>query len=53
MLHLKYLQTFKDMDVKNLEDVYVRLRSEGFNDEVKRRIYVRNILSAGSYDALF
>ena len=35
---------FRAKDVKNLEDVYVRLRSEGFNDEVKRRIYVRNIL---------
>ena len=36
-----------------MEDVYVRLRSEGFSDEVKRRIYVRNILSAGSYDTFF
>lgn len=60
MLHLKYLQRydgirygFRAKDVKNLEDVYVRLRSEGFSDEVKRRIYVRNILSAGSYDAFF
>ncbi len=25
-------------DVKNLEDVYVKSRSEGFGDEVKRRI---------------
>ena len=36
---------FRAKDVKNLEDVYVRSRSEGFGDEVKRRIYVRNILS--------
>lgn len=28
---------FRAKDVKNLEDVYVRLRSEGFNDEVKNQ----------------
>ncbi len=29
---------FRAADVKNLEDVYVRSRSEGFGEEVKRRI---------------
>ncbi|KAF0333717.1 Asp-tRNA(Asn)/Glu-tRNA(Gln) amidotransferase subunit GatA [Pediococcus acidilactici] len=41
-------------DVKNLEDVYVKSRSEGFGDEVKRRIMLGTYaLSAGSYDAFF
>ncbi|KRM94941.1 aspartyl glutamyl-tRNA amidotransferase subunit A [Liquorilactobacillus aquaticus DSM 21051] len=41
-------------DVKNLEDVYVKSRSEGFGDEVKRRIMLGTFsLSAGTYDAFF
>ena len=45
---------FRAKDVKNLEDVYVRSRSEGFGDEVKRRIMLGTFsLSAGSYDAFF
>lgn len=45
---------FRAKDVKNLEDVYVRTRSEGFGDEVKRRIMLGTFsLSAGSYDAFF
>jgi len=41
-------------DVKNLEDVYVKSRSEGFGDEVKRRIMLGTFsLSAGFYDAYF
>ncbi|KRN94797.1 Asp-tRNA(Asn)/Glu-tRNA(Gln) amidotransferase subunit GatA [Pediococcus stilesii] len=41
-------------DVKSLEDVYVKTRSEGFGDEVKRRIMLGTYsLSAGSYDAYF
>lgn len=41
-------------DVENLEDVYVRSRSEGFGDEVKRRIMLGTFsLSAGFYDAYF
>lgn len=45
---------FRANDVKNLEDVYVRSRSEGFGDEVKRRIMLGTFsLSAGSYDAFF
>lgn len=45
---------FRAEDVKNLEDVYVRSRSEGFGDEVKRRIMLGTFsLSAGYYDAYF
>ncbi|KRM90124.1 Asp-tRNA(Asn)/Glu-tRNA(Gln) amidotransferase subunit GatA [Liquorilactobacillus cacaonum] len=41
-------------DVRNLEDVYVKSRSEGFGDEVKRRIMLGTFsLSAGTYDAFF
>ncbi|WP_461242646.1 Asp-tRNA(Asn)/Glu-tRNA(Gln) amidotransferase subunit GatA [Secundilactobacillus muriivasis] len=41
-------------DVKNLEDVYVKSRTEGFGDEVKRRIMLGTFsLSAGFYDAYF
>ena len=45
---------FRAGDVKNLEDVYVKSRTEGFGDEVKRRIMLGTYsLSAGSYDAYF
>lgn len=45
---------FRAQDVKNLEDVYVRSRSEGFGDEVKRRIMLGTFsLSAGTYDKFF
>ncbi|AUJ29071.1 Asp-tRNA(Asn)/Glu-tRNA(Gln) amidotransferase subunit GatA [Liquorilactobacillus hordei] len=44
----------RSADVKNLEDVYVKSRSEGFGDEVKRRIMLGTFsLSAGTYDAFF
>lgn len=45
---------FRAKDVKNLDDVYVRSRTEGFGDEVKRRIMLGTFsLSAGFYDAYF
>lgn len=41
-------------DVKNLDDLYIKSRSEGFGDEVKRRIMLGTFsLSAGFYDAYF
>ncbi|MBS0949801.1 Asp-tRNA(Asn)/Glu-tRNA(Gln) amidotransferase subunit GatA [Weissella minor] len=45
---------FRADNVKNLEDLYVQSRSQGFGDEVKRRIMLGTYsLSAGSYDAFF
>lgn len=45
---------FRSDDVKNLEDLYIKTRSEGFGDEVKRRIMLGTFsLSAGAYDAFF
>ncbi|HIO71378.1 MAG TPA: Asp-tRNA(Asn)/Glu-tRNA(Gln) amidotransferase subunit GatA [Campylobacterales bacterium] len=39
---------------ENLKDTYFRTRSEGFGDEVKRRILVGNfVLSSGYYDAYY
>jgi len=39
---------------KNLSDLYIRSRSEGFGDEVKRRIMIGSFaLSAGYYDAYY
>ncbi len=39
---------------KDLQDLYVRSRSEGFGDEVKRRILIGSyVLSAGFYDAYY
>ncbi|WP_250657288.1 Asp-tRNA(Asn)/Glu-tRNA(Gln) amidotransferase subunit GatA [Alkalimarinus coralli] len=41
-------------DPKDLEDLYCRSRTEGFGDEVKRRIMVgAYALSAGYYDAYY
>ncbi|MBU2863105.1 Asp-tRNA(Asn)/Glu-tRNA(Gln) amidotransferase subunit GatA [Reinekea forsetii] len=41
-------------DPKDLNDLYMRSRSEGFGDEVKRRIMVGTYaLSAGYYDAYY
>ncbi|MDK6375509.1 Asp-tRNA(Asn)/Glu-tRNA(Gln) amidotransferase subunit GatA [Aerococcus urinae] len=41
-------------DIQDLEDLYVRSRSEGFGDEVKMRIMLGTFsLSSGYYDAYF
>ncbi|GAA3627799.1 Asp-tRNA(Asn)/Glu-tRNA(Gln) amidotransferase subunit GatA [Lactobacillus hamsteri] len=45
---------YRAKDTKNLLDVYVKSRSEGFGTEVKRRIMLGSFaLSAGSYDKFF
>ena len=41
-------------DVKNIHELYFKTRSEGFGDEVKRRILLGNfVLSSGYYDAYY
>lgn len=41
-------------DPKNIDDLYYRSRSEGFGEEVKRRILTGTyVLSAGYYDAYY
>ncbi|MDR1835808.1 MAG: Asp-tRNA(Asn)/Glu-tRNA(Gln) amidotransferase subunit GatA [Fusobacteriaceae bacterium] len=44
----------KSADAENILDLYINSRSEGFGDEVKRRIMIGTyVLSAGFYDAYF
>lgn len=45
---------YRCIEPKNLEDLYVRSRDEGFGKEVKRRILIGTyVLSAGYYDAYY
>ncbi|SUN45152.1 aspartyl/glutamyl-tRNA amidotransferase subunit A [Streptococcus equi subsp. equi] len=45
---------FRAADAKSLEDIYVNTRSQGFGDEVKRRIMLGTFsLSSGYYDDYF
>jgi len=41
-------------DAKNIKDLYVKTRTEGFGEEVKRRVLLGNfVLSSGYYDAYY
>ncbi|MCM0583367.1 Asp-tRNA(Asn)/Glu-tRNA(Gln) amidotransferase subunit GatA [Weissella diestrammenae] len=45
---------FRAQGAKTLDELYVQTRTQGFGDEVKRRIMLGTFsLSAGSYDAYF
>ena len=45
---------FRSEDTENLLDIYVKSRSEGFGDEVQRRIMLGTyVLSSGYYDAYY
>ena len=45
---------YRTENYNNLEDIYVNTRSEGFGDEVRRRIMLGTFsLSSGYYDAYF
>lgn len=45
---------YRAENYKNLEDMYEKTRSEGFGDEVKRRIMLGTfVLSSGFYDAYY
>jgi len=41
-------------DINNIEELYVKSRTEGFGEEVKRRVLLGNfVLSSGYYDAYY
>ncbi len=41
-------------DIKNVEELFYKTRSQGFGDEIKRRILLGNfVLSSGYYDAYY
>ncbi len=45
---------YRSENSENISDLYVKSRSEGFGDEVKRRIMIGTyVLSAGFYDAYY
>ena len=45
---------FRAQDYSDLEDMYIKTRSQGFGDEVKRRIMIGTyVLSSGYYDAYY
>ncbi|NOY78886.1 MAG: Asp-tRNA(Asn)/Glu-tRNA(Gln) amidotransferase subunit GatA [Calditrichaeota bacterium] len=45
---------YRSRDIANLEEMYTQSRSEGFGDEVKRRIMLGTyVLSAGYYEAYY
>tara|TARA_B100001057_G_scaffold280822_1_gene281243 strand:+ start:7028 stop:8479 length:1452 start_codon:yes stop_codon:yes gene_type:complete len=45
---------YRAENINDLEDLYIKSRSEGFGDEVKRRILIGTyVLSAGFYDAYY
>lgn len=44
----------RSKDIRNLKDLYIKTRSDGFGDEVKRRILIGNfVLSSGYCDAYY
>ncbi len=46
--------TYRAVDVEDLDAMYTRSRSEGFGEEVKRRIMLGSyVLSSGYYDAYY
>ncbi len=45
---------YRAKDAKNSKELFIKTRSEGFGDEVKRRILLGNfVLSSGYYDAYY
>jgi len=45
---------YRAENYENIHDMYVKTRSEGFGDEVKRRVMIGTyVLSAGYYDAYY
>jgi aspartyl-tRNA(Asn)/glutamyl-tRNA(Gln) amidotransferase subunit A len=48
------LENLKDLDIKNLHDLYFKTRGDGFGTEVKRRILLGSyVLSKGFYDQYY